>query len=473
MLYATLHRFLQTQQSPDTRYVLALSGGMDSRVLLHLLARYQHAHPDVVCQAVHVHHGLSTHADTWAAQCVAWATAAGIDCVVERVTLPDGPRQSIEQLARDARYQALAKHVDANAVLLTAQHADDQLETFLLALKRGSGPAGLSAMPAMMAFAGGQHCRPLLDIPREAIEQYAHAHQLAWVEDESNQDTRYDRNFLRHQITPLLTERWPGIRKAVARSAALCGEQERLLEELLAAQLAQAVQPDGSLAIAALGSERQGKALIRLWLAKQALLMPSQAQLVEMWDSVVGAKADANPQLCWHQYTLRRFQQRLYVVQPHGAIDQVVLPCPLGRPCVLPTGLGTVSLQYISPAVFRVPDIASEVVPDTAPSALPRPFQATLRAPKQDEAVTVRFAVPAGLEVCPVGRAGKRKLKKLYQEYGVPSWQRRRLPLIFYGEQLVAVAGIFVVAAFAGDDCEIVWDIEAAAVQAGGKTGTL
>ncbi|GAL07624.1 tRNA(Ile)-lysidine synthetase [Photobacterium aphoticum] len=258
MLYPQLDSVLRAY-SPS-RFVLAFSGGMDSRVLLHLLARYQQVHPEVTCQAVHVHHGLSANADTWAAQCEAWAQEAGMACVIEHVTLLTGSGESIEQLARDARYQALNKHVDANTVLLTAQHADDQLETFLLALKRGSGPAGLSAMPAYIAFGAGLHCRPLLGVSRAEIEQYADTHQLEWVEDESNQDERYDRNFLRHQVTPLLTARWPGIRKAVARSARLCAEQERLLEDLLAAQLAQAVQPDGSLAVTALGSERQAKA---------------------------------------------------------------------------------------------------------------------------------------------------------------------------------------------------------------------
>lgn len=179
--------------------------------------------------------------------------------------------------------------------------------------------------------------------------------------------------------------------------------------------------------------------------------MPSQAQLQQMWDSVVNAKVDANPQLCWHHYTLRRFQQRLYVVQPHASIDHVVLPCAVDTPCVLPSGLGTLCLQCLSVQPQTVQPKNPEVQDLELPASS---VVGRLRLPNETEPVTIRFAAPAGVEVCPVGRAGKRKLKKLYQEYGVPSWQRRRLPLIFYGDQLVAVAGLFVVQAFAGEACD-------------------
>ncbi|MGF1726019.1 tRNA lysidine(34) synthetase TilS [Photobacterium nomapromontoriensis] len=430
MLYAKLKASLQTSPATSNRIVLALSGGMDSRVLLHLMGRYMQLNPALSCHAVHVHHGLSPHADSWAQQCVQWAKEEGIDCSVESVDLTLGSRLSVEQQAREARYQMLAKHLQPSDILLTAQHADDQFETLLLALKRGSGPAGLSAMPKCTAFAAGWHIRPLLDVSRADIEAYATAHQLEWVEDESNRDERYDRNFLRHQITPLMTARWPGIRKAVARSATLCAEQESLLQELLADKLAAALHPDRSLCIDSLGSERQGKALIRQWLSQQGALMPSYAQMAQIWQTVVQAKPDANPKVCWSRFELRRFQQRLYLMEQWPDISDTVLDCQLGSPCLLPQKLGWLSL-----------------VPVT---------EGCLRMPRHDEAVSIRFE-PAGLEVCPLGRAGKRKLKKLFQEYGVPSWNRRRTPLLYYGEQLAAVAGVFVVAEFAGDECGLQW----------------
>ncbi|KMV29530.1 tRNA(Ile)-lysidine synthetase [Photobacterium swingsii] len=430
LLYRHLQTCFQSHSPESKRFVLALSGGMDSRVLLAVMAEYLRLHPDHQCIAVHVHHGLNRYADEWADKCQVWAQSAGIPYYVERVVLVQDSGDSLEQAARDARYQALAKHMKGGDALLTAQHADDQVETLLLALKRGSGPAGLAAMPTSTPFAKGQHIRPLLQVNRTDIEYYAEQHGLEWVEDDSNQDTRFDRNFLRHQVTPLLAQRWPGLRKAVARSAALCGEQEALLDELLADKLALATAADGSLALSVLKQERLAKALIRQWLQQQGAVMPSCAQLDQVWQSVVLAQQDANPQLNWQQHQIRRYQQRLHLVQQWPDIHQVQLSMSLSAPCKLPQGLGDISLM---------------------PS-----LNGQLRLPQDNEMLSVRFN-PEGVNVKPVGRVGKRKLKKLFQEYGVPSWNRRRTPLIYYGDQLVAVAGLFVVDGFEGQECELSW----------------
>ncbi|MGF1760531.1 tRNA lysidine(34) synthetase TilS [Photobacterium sagamiensis] len=434
MLYSQLSACLQAHAPRSKRFILALSGGLDSRVLLHLMGRFIRQHPQYQCLAVHVHHGLSTNADAWVQRCQEWAQEEGIECRVESVTLALGNRISVEQQAREQRYLALARHVEPLDVLLTAQHADDQFETFLLALKRGSGPAGLASMPVHTEFAAGYHLRPLLHASRQEIMAYGADHQLRWVEDESNQDQRYDRNFLRHQITPRLLERWPGMRKAVARSAALCGEQEALLRELLAAQLANALHSDHSLIIGELSSERIGKQLIRQWLNRFDVRMPSQAQLQQIWHSVVMAQDDANPQLCWHNHQVRRYKQRLYVVNQWPDISDWHQVCEIDQAYSLPQGLGSIYLRHSA--------------------------QGILRLPQDDEVVSVRFE-PEGLEVKPQGRVGKRKLKKLFQEYGIPSWNRRRTPLLFYGEQLAAVAGLFVVEEFAGQDCELDWQYDA------------
>ncbi|ECF0472632.1 tRNA lysidine(34) synthetase TilS, partial [Salmonella enterica subsp. enterica] len=207
----------------------------------------------------------------------------------------NGKEGGIEQGAREARYQAYRQYLQPNQVLVTAQHQDDQAETFLLALKRGSGPAGLSSMPAKMPFEQGYLLRPLLNITREQIEAYAHEHGLLWIEDDSNQDDRYDRNFLRLHVMPLLTQRWPHFSQAVTRSAALCGEQEALLDELLDVELQQLIDEHQSLDINLLSrcSEIKRNALLRRWFAKCNKSMPSRSQLSRLWQEVALAKADA------------------------------------------------------------------------------------------------------------------------------------------------------------------------------------
>ncbi|HCC7937922.1 TPA: tRNA lysidine(34) synthetase TilS, partial [Klebsiella pneumoniae] len=212
---------------PHRQLLVAFSGGLDSTVLLHQLVLLREQDPSLTLRAVHVHHGLSAHADDWVAHCRQICQQWQVPLVVHRVTLARGGL-GVEAHARAARYQAFQDTLNAGEVLVTAQHQDDQCETLLLALKRGSGPTGLSAMAPSSAFAGSRLLRPLLNETRESLRQWALAHQLSWIEDESNQDDTYDRNFLRLRVIPVLRERWPHFSEAVARSASLCAEQEQL-----------------------------------------------------------------------------------------------------------------------------------------------------------------------------------------------------------------------------------------------------
>ena len=192
---------------PHRQLLVAFSGGLDSTVLLHQLVLLREQDPSLTLRAVHVHHGLSAHADDWVAHCRQICQQWQVPLVVHHVTLARGGL-GVEAHARAARYQAFQDTLNAGEVLVTAQHQDDQCETLLLALKRGSGPTGLSAMAPSSAFADSRLLRPLLNETRESLRQWALAHQLSWIEDESNQDDTYDRNFLRLRVIPLLRERW-------------------------------------------------------------------------------------------------------------------------------------------------------------------------------------------------------------------------------------------------------------------------
>nr|WP_086939062.1 tRNA lysidine(34) synthetase TilS [Thaumasiovibrio occultus] len=432
MIYSSFSQQLVAQLSQRQRVVLALSGGLDSRVMLDLLRRFRDAYPQYDYLAVYVHHGLSCNADRWADNCLRWSNEAGIACVVEKVSV-DQRQGGLEQGAREARYDALRRHITDGAVLLTAQHLDDQCETFLLALKRGSGPKGLSSMPSNTAFAGGVHLRPFLATSRDALEAYAKEHQLEWNEDESNSDTRFDRNFLRHQVMPVLSERWPSISANIARSARLCGEQEAALALLLQDKLAQLTVSDG-LCCTQLQDQPTviQRQLLRAWLSPQVSVMPSEAQLNTMLSEVLAARDDANPSVQWGRYQLRRHQDRLHLVRPFADVSGWQATLAVGQTLALPDGLGALSLL----------------------AATGKPVSSTLmlRAPQADEPITVRFAVE-GLQVKPAERhAGRRKMKKLYQEYGIPSWQRPRQPMIFFGDELAAIAGLFVCEGFVGED---------------------
>ncbi|MFA0114541.1 tRNA lysidine(34) synthetase TilS [Vibrio sp. 10N.261.46.E11] len=433
--------FQQSDLKPR-RLVVAFSGGVDSRVLLELAEQYAKSH-HIECFAVHVHHGLSKNADLWAEQCQTWCDALSVSLAVERVSLDINNGESVEKLARDARYDSLQKHLSFGDVLITGQHIDDQLETFLLALKRGSGPKGLSSMAKVMSFGEAFIVRPLLSVTRSDIEASAHDMGLTWVEDESNQDLRFDRNFIRHQVTPTLTERWPSFRESVCRSAQLCAEQESLLDELLESHLQQALGGSNSksLSIEALSqhSDLLRARLIRMWISHCNQPMPSQKQLKLIWDEVACAQADANPKLVLNDVEIRRFNHQLYIVKETKDLSSWHADVVLGDSLQLPDGLGELKLMPSqSDAVSNGRNSQNFSLKDTS------------------GALRVIFN-PEGLSAHPVGRGHSRKLKKLFQEYQVPSWLRRRTPILMDGDRVIAVLGLFVDRNYEGQDCEALW----------------
>ncbi|MDA0119493.1 tRNA lysidine(34) synthetase TilS [Vibrio sp. T11.5] len=431
-LYQIFSSVIDQHRLPSGKLVLALSGGLDSRVLLSLMARYcrEHQQEGLV---VHVHHGLSSHADDWAKQCQQWCSEDGIPFNLERVTLEKNGK-SIEESAREARYQALSQYVSKGDLLLTGQHSDDQFETFLLALKRGSGPKGLSAMAQAMPLSEGLLVRPLLAVSRSDVKAYAVAEQLQWVEDESNQDIRFDRNFIRHQVTPVITQRWPHFSKAVQRSAELCAEQEQLLDQLLVERLAQVLHQDGSLWIEPLQNMTllMRVRLLRMWLDHHQVRMPSREQLKKMWQEVAISRQDANPELSIAGGQIRRFERRLYLVEQWRELSGWQRSVAIGTRLNLPDLLGTLLLQPSHHGQLSLAKL------ETGP-------------------LSVTFE-PQGLSAKPTDRNHSRKLKKLFQEYGVPSWLRRRVPILLCGDRVAAVADVFIDHRFAGQDCELVWD---------------
>ncbi len=411
---------LAHQLGDRRRVCVAFSGGLDSTVLLHALVQLRATIlPDLQLRAMHVNHGLSQFAQNWTDSCASHCQRWQVDFLPLKVTV-DAREGGIEAAARHARYSALTRHLLADETLLTAQHLNDQCETFLLALKRGSGPAGLSAMSASKEIAGHLVLRPLLNFERQQLEQYAHEHQLVWIEDDSNKDTRFDRNFLRLEILPLLYQRWPHFAAATARSASLCAEQESLLDELLQESLESLIDSSGSLSIEGLQglSSARRFALLRRWLALRGAKMPSKEQLQRVWDEVAQSREDAEPQLRLGANSIRRYRQRLYWLAPMQSLKTTILQWQGKEVLDLPDGLGTLSFTSA------------------------RQNNLVLRKPRANEILTVRFYARG--EINKVGRDRSRNIKKIWQELNVPPWERERIPLIFYNQQLMAAAGLFI-----------------------------
>ena len=406
--------------SADTTVWVAYSGGCDSHVLLHALAQLQQRQ-DFELKAIYVNHGLSPNAVNWGDHCRRTSTELDVAFVELKVDARPQDGESPEAAARNARYQAITETLQAGEYLCTAHHQDDQAETLLLQLLRGAGPKGLAGMPQASVLGKATQLRPLLGFSQAQLQAYAEQHDLSWIEDESNSDTGFNRNYLRHEVMPLLRQRWPSADATIARSASNCAEAAELIE-VLAEQDYQLVKAEASteLSISKLLEFEKArlKNVLRYWIRLAGLPLPSDKKLQHIISDVLAAAEDKTPLVHWPGAEVRRFNGRLYVMPPLPEFDvsQVIPWHDLTQALALPSG-GWLSCETTD----QQQAIGLEVL--------------------ESGQVTVRFR--QGGEVCqPAGSAHHKSLKQLFQESDIPPWQRQRVPLVYIGEYLAAVAGL-------------------------------
>ncbi|MFY1052313.1 tRNA lysidine(34) synthetase TilS [Ectopseudomonas khazarica] len=394
-------------------WCVAFSGGLDSSVLLHLLAELARREAVPALSAIHVQHGLQPVAAAWPEHCRQFCAALGIPLQVVAVQV--AAQASVEQAARQARYAAFAEHLQPDAVLFSAQHRDDQAETLLFRLLRGAGVRGLAAMPGQRPLGRGTLLRPLLDCSRAELQGYAEAHGLSWIEDPSNADTRFSRNFLRQRVMPLLAERWPQASAALARSAAHLSEAEQLLGELARMDLQAArgeplfpwlALPSLELSLVTQLSDARQRNLLRHWLAPLSR-MPDSDHWAG-WRDLRDAAGDASPVWKLADGELHRADGRLYWL----------------------------SADWLAPPVL--PDPA--VVRMQGTSELPGNGQVQIRGELPAGRWHLRYRL--GGESLLLPERGRRDLKRLLNEWRVPAFVRPRLPLLFDGDELMAVANL-------------------------------
>ncbi len=401
------------------RWWIALSGGVDSCVLLQLLAELRRQHELPPLTAIHVNHGLQAEAASWAQHCEDLCLASGVPLELRQASVNDtgeGP----EAAARQVRYQVFESLLGEGELLLQAHHLDDQVETFFLRLMRGAGARGLAGMPASRPLGAGWLARPLLAVPRAGIEAFAADRDLHWVDDPSNTDTAMDRNFLRHRVLPQLAERWPGYRDSVRRSMEALAAAERELEatdlERLAQSRGQAFgEPTLDLARLAPASELNLARDLRRWLRTEDRPAPPQARLLEFARQLREGRGDSQPALDLGDFSLRRYRDRVYLVplKPDAPPESIELA---PDSAVSIAGWGEIALKPCAGPGLRLPAAG---------------------------AWTLRWRV--GGERCrPLGRSGSQSLKKLLQEAAVPPWCREQLPLLYAGDELAAVADLWI-----------------------------
>jgi len=400
---------------------VAFSGGMDSHVLLHAIAQCRE-NMDATVKAVYVEHGLQAESQAWATHCKAVCHRYDISLTVLQVDATANKGESPEAAARTARYAAFKTLMSKNDVMLTAQHERDQSETVFLQLLRGAGTRGLSAMPELTQLGKGHLYRPLLNISYKSLQNYATDHSLEWINDPSNEQRRYDRNLLRLDVMPLLRERWPSLDATVLRVATQQAEAQQLLAELAEQDSEKLIEAAGTLIISGLRelSVIRQRNLLRFWLEKQGMQPPSAKKLAQLQYEAINAAEDRNPCVSWRGCEVRRYRDRLYAMSPLKKVDSnLILDWHPGQAVVLPDSSGTLLSRSVTGNGVNI-----------------------------RQAATLKYR--RGGERCQVaGKAGHTSLKKLFQEAGIPPWQRKRTPLVYVGDELAAIPGLCVCEPFA------------------------
>ena len=400
------------------RIVVGLSGGVDSVVLLHCLSRIASS-LELRLSALHIHHGLSPNADGWARFCEELCRAAAVPFEQAQVTVADRSRLGVEAAAREARY-AVFSQVEADAVAL-AHHQDDQAETLLLQLLRGAGVRGLSAMPVtrlLNADTGLKLIRPLLGVRRAQIKAYSAASRLAWVEDETNLELSYERNYLRAEILPRLAQRYPGCTETLTRAAHNLADAAELLDDVAAVDLASTLDGPG-VAVSALSklTPAHARNLLRWVIQQHGLPIPSRDQLEEALRQAINARRDGRLTVKLGAAWLRRHRGHLYLERAQSEVPRGWSQAWCGQAQIcLPQGLGRVGFECVMGAGLSVQRLRSD---------------GSVIQPRS-----------GGERMCLAANRPSRTLKNLLQEAGVPQWERDRLPLLFAGSALVWVPGI-------------------------------
>jgi tRNA(Ile)-lysidine synthase len=412
-LREALDRSLGAAGAVPTGCCIALSGGLDSSALLAALAASPALAP---LRAIHVDHGLHPDAGRWSEHGALLAAHFGIPCEIVRVDARAGRGESPEAAARTARYAALAARLQPGEVLLTAHHGDDQLETVLLQWLRGGGLRSLAGMAPIAAFASGWHARPLLGFTRAELREWAESQRLAWLEDPSNRDLRFDRNYLRLEVLPSLRRRWPAASRTVGRVASQAAEALALDDLAAIADLA-AVAEGRTVSLARLTmlDDARQRRVLRAWLRALGLPLPAAATLEALRRDMREAADDRVPETRWLGGVVRRYRSRLYA----DALPDPALPLRASAGATWRPGetldlgaLGTLALQRADGGGLSRARLVEPLVVATR---------------------------PAGAVFRPAGSPHRRPLRKWLQERGVLPWRRASLPVVFAAGEIVAV----------------------------------
>ncbi|ADD79941.1 tRNA(Ile)-lysidine synthase (tRNA(Ile)-lysidinesynthetase) (tRNA(Ile)-2-lysyl-cytidine synthase) [Candidatus Riesia pediculicola USDA] len=425
-----LLKLISKSLNPFKKVLVGFSGGMDSTVLLHILMTLRKLKKiKIDLRAIHINHHLQKESNLWESHCKKICDLWKISFLSKRVKI-SSKKYGVESESRAIRYREMRNVLRPKEVIMTAHHIDDQAETFLLALKRGSGPSGLSSMKFITSFHDKNIVRPLLSFEKTQLKKYAEENRLSWIEDQSNFQDLFDRNFLRIHVLSILNRRWPYFSKAISNSAKLCEDQENLIEELIKPHFLRLFnQRDSSLKIKELltFSKIKRNVILRNWFKVNHLPNPSRIQLKVLWNNVIRANPNSQPELVvFKKYVIRKFRSRLFCFQKFKEINESrIVWKNLSNDILLPGNLGKLVVCR------NKRNICSRTINK-------------IRKPKTHEIVSIRFDVRSKEKVRLGTEIKSTTIKKIWRQCNIAPWMRRRIPAIFYNSKLIAIIDLFV-----------------------------
>ncbi len=424
--------------------VVAFSGGVDSTVLLHLAQKYRQLNPSVRISAVHINHQISTNSSTWAQHCKNVCDNMRIPFECHSVDIKGNLQMGVEGAARKARYDALLSNCPHGASILLGQHSDDQAETFLLQTARGAGPKGLSAMGQYHSLQGKSLIRPLLNVSQSDILAYAQTHHLSWVEDESNQNTDFDRNYIRNEVLPRIQKRWPSFSSSVVKSARMCASEMRVLNEYMELLSKDLLGKNNILLLSPLEklAKHTKASFVRYWLDIHNVLMPSERVLDEILN-MHAAKDDANPTVVVGKVKIRRYMQALYVDTDENTCENIrASQCPL---IDIDESDKRVRLDKLFVASGEFASLHISLLQTGENAVSTNAFSAS-------DITSIKIAFGKLTErFKPYANRPAKKIKSWCKEWEIPPWQRKRLALIFADDSLIGMVN---------NNATIIWSSE-------------
>jgi tRNA(Ile)-lysidine synthase len=395
--------------------------------------------------AVHVNHQLSANSDTWQEHCEDICLELGVDIICKTVSIKNRGT-GIEDAAREARYGIFEKLLKKNDLLILAHHADDQIETMLFRLFRGSGVKGMSGMPISRSLGKGELFRPLLSFFRRDLKSYASANQINWIEDDSNSNIAFDRNFIRHKVIPAIEERWPNSSFQLNRSAKIFAESSFLIDVLAQKDFAIVTEVSERVGWSISINKLNGfeiirqKNILKYWFSLHNLTLPSYAVLDNVLDQMIGSKIDAEPVVSWGDLQLRRFNKKLYLLPFNFDDPNYSFKKKKG-------------LELLEKYSIKWDGSSQLILPDSSSLCVKRKMKGGLRIDVKKN-LEIRFR--SGGERCkPKGRSGSNTLKKLFQEYSLEPWLRNNVPLIYIDNYLAAVGDLWICDEFCAEPDEL------------------